>query len=260
MGFFKRLTNGSKASKPASASSSSAPSASTSTAPALTLDKRGEDALRALGKYDTVFLVDDSGSMKGVWESQLAPALSAVVRTAAQYDDDGVDIAFFNSRERCTSTSFKEILEVFRRVKPRYKTPTADAVRRVLEPYMQTLEEWQRVGQEKGKPRPKPLNLVILTGAFSSLLPLRNPEMVLVETARRLDAGRFPPFQVGCSFVQIGNYTEAAEHLRMLDDDLKEKHGIRDMVDTTLFEGSCSAEYFLKALLGGINRSIDRQG
>ncbi|KAL7343238.1 hypothetical protein BJY59DRAFT_687549 [Rhodotorula toruloides] len=84
--------------------------------------------------------------------------------------------------------------------------------------------------------------------------------MVLVETARRLDAGRFPPFQVGCSFVQIGNYTEAAEHLRMLDDDLKEKHGIRDMVDTTLFEGSCSAEYLLKALLGGINRSIDRQG
>lgn len=35
---------------------------------------------------------------------------------------------------------------------------------------------------------------------------------------------------------------------------------IRDMVDTTLFEGSCDGEYLLKALLGGINRSIDRQG
>ncbi|BGP08282.1 hypothetical protein JCM10049v2_004129 [Rhodotorula toruloides] len=223
MGFFKRLTSGSKSSKPATASSSSTPTASTSTAPALTLDKRGEDALCALGKYDTVFLVDDSGSMMGVWEAQLATALSAVVKTAAQYDDDGVDIAFFNSRERCTSTSSDEILEVFRRVKPRYKTPTADAVRRVLEPYMQTLEEWQRSGKEKGKPRPKPLNLVILTDGAPD--DDQNPEMVLVETARRLDAGRFPPFQVGCSFVQIGNYTEAAEHLRMLDDDLKEKHG-----------------------------------
>lgn len=87
MGFFKRLTSGSKSSKPATASSSSTPTASTSTAPALTLDKRGEDALCALGKYDTVFLVDDSGSMMGVWEAQLATALSAVVKTAAQYDD-----------------------------------------------------------------------------------------------------------------------------------------------------------------------------
>ncbi|KAJ8294160.1 putative proteasome subunit alpha type-5 [Rhodotorula toruloides] len=249
-----QIEAGSKSTK----SASSAPTASPSTAPAFTLDKRGEDALCALGKYDTVFLVDDSGSMMGVWEAQLATALSAVVKTAAQYDDDGVDIAFFNSRERCTSTSSDEILEVFRRVKPRYKTPTADAVRRVLEPYMQTLEEWQRSGKEKGKPRPKPLNLVILTDGAPH--DDQNPRMVLVETARRLDAGRFPPFQVGCSFVQIGNYTEAAEHLRMLDDDLKEKHGIRDMVDTTLFEGSCSAEYLLKALLGGINRSIDRQG
>lgn len=170
---------------------------------------------------------------------------------------DGVDIAFFNSRERCTSTSSEEILEVFRRVQPKYKTPTADAVRRILEPYMQvgrfralrrgfflrrsslfyclrehlhltwfvapqTLEEWQRSGKERGKPRPKPLNLVILTGSSSRLLHVasllssafpadgapdddQNPEMVLVETARRLDAGRFPPFQVGCSFVQIGN-------------------------------------------------------
>jgi hypothetical protein len=35
---------------------------------------------------------------------------------------------------------------------------------------------------------------------------------------------------------------------------------IRDIVDTTLFEGKTDAAYLLKALLGGINRSIDKQG
>ncbi|TNY22142.1 hypothetical protein DMC30DRAFT_434142, partial [Rhodotorula diobovata] len=216
------------------------------------LDPRTEDALRALAKYDTVFLVDDSGSMEPMWETELAPALAGAVRTAVQYDDDGVDLAFFNSSTTHTSTSADDILDVFRRVRPRSTTPTANAVKRVLEPYMTV-----RRRKAAGVPRPKPLNLIILTDGAPD--KGQSPEEVLVDVARRLDKGRFPPFQVGCSFVQIGNYSDAAEHLRSLDDDLKQKHGIRDMVDTTLFDGSCDANYLLKALLGGINRSIDKQ-
>jgi len=160
---------------------------------------------------------------------------------------DGVDLAFFNSRLTHTSTSAADLLEVFRRVRPRSTTPTADAVRRVLEPYMlvrrhlsssssfsssssvqladparparraQKLEQWQATGKAAGVPRPKPLNLIILTGASSpshlalppSELSLtlsphadgapdkgQSPEDVLVDVARRLDKGRFPPFQV----------------------------------------------------------------
>ncbi|BGP40234.1 hypothetical protein JCM10449v2_004192 [Rhodotorula kratochvilovae] len=258
MGLFKRLSlsamGKSASSGPPAAPPSSAPHIPPQRAPApAKLDKGSEDALRALAKYDTVFLVDDSGSMEPMWETTLAPALAGVVRTAAAYDDDGVDIAFFNSRVTHTSTSADDILEVFRRVWPKSTTPTADAVRRVLEPYMQfaqSLEQWQATGKSAGVPRPKPLNLVILTDGAPDRD--QSPEMVLVDVARRLDQGRFPPFQVGCS-------SDAAEHLRSLDDDLKQKHGIRDMVDTTLFEGSCDSNYLLKALLGGINRSIDRQ-
>ncbi|GAA6038199.1 hypothetical protein JCM8097_005790 [Rhodosporidiobolus ruineniae] len=241
----------------------------------LQLSQAQENALAALSKHDTVFLVDDSGSMEMVWETELAPALASVVRTAAAYDDDGIDLCFFNSSEQCTSKSADEILAVFRRVQPRYSTPTARAVKRVLEPYMQRFEDWHSGGKAKGQPRPKPLNLIILTGLFSRLTfrsrsltilladgaPDRDqsPEMVIVDIAKRLDQRRAPPFQVGISFVQIGNDEQAAEHLRSLDDDLKEKHGIRDMVDTTLFQGQNDAGYLLKALLGGINRSIDKQ-
>ncbi|GJN90517.1 hypothetical protein Rhopal_003528-T1 [Rhodotorula paludigena] len=273
MGFFKRLSISGKSKVPSSAppaplsSSSSSPPhigpptsrpPTTATAAAPGLDKRTEDALRQLAKYDTVFLVDDSGSMEPMWDSTVAPALAAVVETAVQYDEDGVDLCFFNARETAASTtSAQECLAVFRRVRPRSTTPTKDAVRRVLEPYLQSLEQWQATGKAQGLPRPKPLNLVILTDGAPDRN--QNPEEVLVDVARRLDQGRLPPFQVGCSFVQIGNYSDATEHLRSLDDDLKQKHGIRDMVDTTLFEGSCDSNYLLKALLGGINRSIDRQ-
>lgn len=49
--------------------------------------------------------------------------------------------------------------------------------------------------------------------------------------------------------------------MRALDDDLKTKHGIRDMVDTTLFDvnnGVLGEQYILKALLGGMNRQLDK--
>ncbi|GAA5931867.1 hypothetical protein JCM3775_000064 [Rhodotorula graminis] len=265
MGLFKRLSLAAKGGKPSAAPTqpsqpapTSAPSSSRRpAAAAAALDKPTEDALRALARYDTVLLCDDSGSMEPMWETELAPALAAVVRTAVRYDEDGVDLAFFNSRVTHTSTSADDLLDVFRRVRPRSTTPTADAVKRVLEPYMRRLEEWQSTGKSAGAPRPKPLNLIVLTDGAPD--KGQSPEDVLVDVARRLDKGRFPPFQVGCSFVQIGNYSDAAEHLRSLDDDLKQKHGIRDMVDTTLFEGACDADYLLKALLGGINRSIDKR-
>ncbi|GAA5850569.1 hypothetical protein JCM8547_001916 [Rhodosporidiobolus lusitaniae] len=270
MGLFRKLT--SRGSKPSSAqpsSSSAAPPPVSNPTSALSraLDRKGtvpeldakqENALAALNKHDTVFLVDDSGSMSGASWEWLSSALSAVVRVAAQYDHDGIDLAFFNSSEQITSRSADEILAVFARVRPQYTTPTANAVKRVLEPYMQSFETWHASGKAQGQPRPKPLNLIILTDGAPD--KGQSPEGVIVDVAKRLDALRAPPFQIGLSFVQIGNYTEAAEHLRSLDDDLREKHGIRDMVDTTLFEGSTDAGYLLKALLGGINRSIDKQG
>lgn len=52
--------------------------------------------------YDTVFLVDDSGSMAGALWREAGKALSDVARVAAHYDDDGIDIHFLNSREFAT--------------------------------------------------------------------------------------------------------------------------------------------------------------
>lgn len=149
-----------------------------------------------MSKYDTVFLIDDSGSMEMFWEDQLAPALAGVVTTATKYDSDGVDIHFFNDRTRATSQSSQELMALFRKVWPSKSTPTASALKRVLEPYVSELENWVVEGKPVGAPRPKPMNLIVLTDGA----PDRgeNPEAVIVDAARRLDKIR-----VSLAFVSL---------------------------------------------------------
>ncbi|KAI5480560.1 hypothetical protein MNV49_000256 [Pseudohyphozyma bogoriensis] len=219
-----------------------------------------EDPLAQLAKFDTYFLIDDSESMEMFWD-ELSSALQSVIAKAVQFDSDGVDIAFFNNLTKATSKSADELFRLFRRVEPRKSTPTASALKRVLEPYMSDLENWKIEGQPTGYPRPKPLNLIVLTDGAPD--KGEDPEPIIVDIAKRLDAGRFPPYQIGIQFVQIGVDDEAADHLRALDDDLKSKHGIRDFVDTVLFDvknqGVLNEQYIIKALLGSMNRSIDKQ-
>jgi len=192
--------------------------------------------------------------MEMFWD-ETRDALIGVVETAVKYDDDGVDMSFFNSPVRVDNIrSAQAVRDVFRRVEPRRSTPTAKALRAVLEPYMAKLE----ASKTSGGPKPKPLNLICLTDGAPDRE--QDPEPVIVDIAKRLDAGRFPLFQVGLQFIQIGDDDEAGSALQRLDDDLKTVHGIRDMVDTTPWQGRLNSDFLLKALLGGLNRKIDRSG
>jgi hypothetical protein len=66
---------------------------------------------------------------------------------------------------------------------------------------------------------------------------------------------------VGIQFVQLGSDPQATEALQEMDDELANKHNIRDMVDTTLYTGqSLTTELLGKILLGGINRRVDKKG
>ena len=86
-----------------------------------------EDALETLKKYNTVIVVDDSGSMMGERWKQVCPnhsihlfatdritddiwlctqareALSVLANAAAEYDTDGIDIFFLNDRRKGTN-------------------------------------------------------------------------------------------------------------------------------------------------------------
>jgi hypothetical protein len=91
-----------------------------------------------------------------------------------------------------------------------------------------------------------------------------DPESVIVATAKRLDKNDVPLSQLGLQFVQVGNDAKAAQYLRNLDDQLSGTHKIRDMVDTTCsstFKNQkLTADALVKALVGGINRRVDKKG
>ena len=66
---------------------------------------------------------------------------------------------------------------------------------------------------------------------------------------------------MGIQFVQLGSDPQATEALREMDDELANRHNIRDMVDTTLYTGQrLTTDLLGKILLGGINRRVDRKG
>ncbi|KAG8724667.1 hypothetical protein FRC09_015811 [Ceratobasidium sp. 395] len=219
-----------------------------------------ENALELLKEYDTVFLIDDSGSMAGSLWREAGKALEGVARVAAQYDDDGIDLHFLNCRESMLGvTSEQQVRDLFTRLQPRGQTPTGARLDSLLRPYISSIEQ---AYQDTGSTDPsvtgiKPINFIVITDGA----PTDEPEDVIVAAARRLDQGNFPLSQLGVQFVQIGNDPEAKTALEELDDDLSGKYGIRDIVDTTPYtQGGLNGETLIKILLGGINKRVDKRG
>ncbi|MCJ1250637.1 hypothetical protein MMC30_007865 [Trapelia coarctata] len=215
--------------------------------PAQTPNK--EKVYARLIKYDTVLVVDDSESMsKARWKTT-AHVLAAIAAIAVHYDRDGVDIRFFNSDvEARNLESSDKIMELFGKVEPDGPTPTADVLETELNEYL--YEYGQNRRQKKG------LNLIILTDGE----PERGQDVegIIVKYAKKLERIQAPPLQVGVQFVQIGGDKKAAEFLKSLDDDLKDKHGLdRDMVDTVPWVEGDEDRLVEKILLGGILKRID---
>ncbi|KAG6373860.1 hypothetical protein JVT61DRAFT_6012 [Boletus reticuloceps] len=221
-----------------------------------------ENALDTLRTYDTVVIMDDSGSMQieGRWE-QACEALSELAQIAATYDRDGIDIHFLN-HPTCGMNikDPKGVRHLFRHVQPEGPTPIANKLDILVGDYVDKLE---RAGRRKHKGdalalrQIKPVNFIVITDG----VPTDEPMDSIVSLARRLDHEHVPLAQVGIQFVQIGNDKEATEFLKQLDDDLSGIFGVRDIVDTTPYLGtSLTATMLIKILLGGINRRVDRRG
>ncbi|KAF9235581.1 hypothetical protein BU15DRAFT_51245 [Melanogaster broomeanus] len=221
-----------------------------------------ENALDTLRQYDTVIIMDDSGSMTQDhrWE-QACVALSGLADTASTYDKDGIDIHFLNYQKQAKGMKdAAKVNRLFTRVQPQGLTPIAQKLDLLVGDYIDKLERASSK-KRRGDPLPlqriKPINFIIITDGAPTDEPLDS----IVALARRLDRGNYPIAQVGLQFVQIGDDQSATEFLRQLDDDLGNSHGVRDMVDTTPYLGiELTAEMLIKILLGGINRRVDRRG
>ncbi|KAG1896451.1 uncharacterized protein F5891DRAFT_1053926 [Suillus fuscotomentosus] len=204
--------------------------------------------------------MDDSSSMAGSLWKEAKQALATLAGVASQYDANGVDIHFLNHYESITGvTDSKAVHEQFTNLQPRGPTPIGHRLDIILGDYFRDLDAAKRqedAGDYFARKQIKPVNVIIITDGA----PTDDPESVIVSFAKRLDADKWPLAQVGIQFVQIGNSRRATQFLVELDDNLKQTHHIRDIVDTTPYIGQLNAEMLIKILLGGINRRVDTKG
>jgi uncharacterized protein YegL len=232
-----------------------------------------EDPYAFLATFDTIFVIDDSGSMAGRSWREVKDALRAITPICTAHDKDGIDVYFLNHRSNALTDAktgkgaggYRGIADdaaverLFSSVRPNGGTPTGTRLHQILKPYLQLLTD-------KGNDieSVKPINLIVITDGC----PSDDVESVLVSAAKKLDKLEAPPYQVGIQFFQVGNEQGAREALRELDDGIGElvEGGVRDMVDTVTWDvkngGSnqvLTAAGILKVVLGAVVRRLDRR-
>jgi uncharacterized protein YegL len=221
-----------------------------------------------LTEFDTVFLIDDSGSMAGRSWRETAAALSAITPICTTHDANGIDIFFLNHKNPRASdslggytnlTTTAAVDAIFKEVRPLGGTPTGTRLNQIMKPYLRELEvsiERQAQGRE---PTVKPMNIIVITDG----VPSDDVESVIVSAAKKLDSYGAEAWQMGIQFFQVGREPEAAEDLQELDDALASTHGVRDMVDTVPWTGDegqeLTADGLLKVCLGSVVRRWDRK-
>jgi Mg-chelatase subunit ChlD len=204
-----------------------------------------------------VFLIDDSGSMAGRSWEETGAALRMITSTCTERDADGIDIYFLNhssSSLHKNITAAGTVVEIFETVRPGGTTPTGQRLHEILKPYLKRYK--------KNPETTKPINIIVITDGA----PSDDVESPIVQAAQKLDNLEAPLWQIGIQFFQVGKEPGAREHLKQLDDGLKELAGdeeLRDMVDTVPFTDDDNAELtaagILKCVLGSVNRRLDRK-
>lgn len=187
---------------------------------------------------------------------EVAVALKSITPICTAHDADGIDIYFLNERDSSEYhhiTRSGDVDRIFEQVQPRGGTPTGTRLNAILKPYIRELEQ-------RGADSKKPLNIIVITDG----VPTDDPESVIINVAKKLDALEAPPWQVGIQFFQVGEERGAAEALKELDDGLVEMGGgIRDMVDTVPWTGrsgsGLNGDGIMKVVLGAVNRRLDRR-
>lgn len=242
----------------------------------------GDSQYAYLKEFDIVFLIDNSGSMSGQNWTETRKALEAITPVCTYYDEDGIDIYFMNQRNtrdapkpHTNVRTSRDVEGIFNMVEPYGATPTGDRLRKILTPYIESLEKARIEHPSKSlESIIRPLNIIVITDGAAT----DDVEKVIKNAARKLDKLDAVSSQVGIQFFQVGRDPVATQDLRDLDDELNKREKIRDMVDTVSYqelrkvaedlvrEGKAVSqldtlppEAILKVLTGAVSGKVDRQ-
>lgn len=228
---------------------------------------RGDSPYEGLRDFDTILLIDDSGSMQGSRWRETSTAIQAIAPICTEFDHDGIELYFLNHKNKRDQNrgnlgAYRElrnaadVQRLFQTVIPGGYTPTGRRLKEILSSYLDDLEDSLKP-KNRGLPPVKPLNIIVITDGEAS----DDVESPIVRAAKRLDKLHADACQVGIQFFQVGNDLAATESLQDLDDVLENRYKIRDMVDTVPFEPNrpITADFLLKVCLGSVNRRLDRR-
>jgi hypothetical protein len=218
--------------------------------------KQAEETLVSpLRKFHTIFILDDSGSMSkpvadgeeefmSRWEL-LVESVRYFGDIAAQSDDDGVDIKFVVNGDKNAENirSGQHVLDLLAdiNIQPNKPSSLDSVLWDILGGYIQGYEQYKVIKDMKFSSfrfqvqLPKPLNLIVITDGVSH--DYEKIEEVLSRAARSFEDLEMQEFQVGVQFVQVGNDKNGKKRLRLLDDKLPERYGVRDVSSKFLNQG-----------------------
>lgn len=205
-------------------------------------DNKGFDNLAL---FDTIFVIDDTGSMqlpadsteanrpgiKTRWDV-LTQSMQYMGNIAAEFDPDGVDIQFLKSDlNRTNVKSGQEVLNLLSHVdleKGVGGTHFATVLAEILGPYVARYSDYFEATKRREKAdKVRPLNIIVLTDGKAD--DEKSTKRTIIKIGKQLDRMNAPETQVGIQFLQVGDDEDAAKWLRSLDDELEDVHDVRDV-------------------------------
>lgn len=214
-----------------------------------------DDRFKRLKFCDTVFIIDDTGSMAmpvredepdgpNRWEVT-KNALGHVAEIAAMHAEDGIDIRFLKAEEfdEDSIRSGERVEEILDNIDVAdehhgggtgFLSQLESVIRKHLHNYEDYVEEMAEFNKKsKGRSsmhappkEPKFLNVFVITDGQAD--DEEEVEEFVVKVAKKLDKIDAPKNCIGVQFVQVGDDKRATRFLQRLDDELKTQ-GTRDV-------------------------------
>jgi hypothetical protein len=210
---------------------------------------RGRDdnkGFSRLALFDTIFVIDDTGSMQVAADSSepaargrktrwdvLTRSMQYIGNIAAEYDPDGVDILFLISTHlnKTNIKSGQEVLNLLAQVdleEGSGGTYFATVLAEILGPYVARYQDYFEATKRREKAdKVRPLNVILLTDGKAD--DAKSTKKTIIKIGKQLDKMNAPDTQIGLQFLQVGDDEDAAKWLKSLDNDLEAEHDVRDV-------------------------------
>jgi hypothetical protein len=221
--------------------------------------KRPSTIENYLKYYDTVFLIDDSGSMgegnPTKWQ-QCVQAVTAIAEAAIDNESEGIDIYFLNSDIIFKVKDIDEVRGVrdkskvraaLSKVGPSGGTPTGERLSERLQEHLSKIDAV--VGQRSSYGEVRGLDLIVITDGSPNDNNLCKFE--LERAAKHIADNNYHPNHIGIQFVQIGNDPGARDRLNELA-----QANVNGMVDTVSETMTLTGDGLKRILLGGMHPNL----